>query len=192
VVGKVTHGERMDLPEKFEEHFLAAYLVAVERCDTVRLQVSHTERKHAQLAALGYSSKARKYVGCDVLDWFDNWWPREMSRDKVLPKLQERVELFSRRVSLEELGKRAKTSPRKRFVFFGFGSLSSRLLAALPAIGSEADVKTETIHGESLRTVTRSLAAFSLSPEAPSDNHFVRSVRLLADSSTPPRLAGDS
>lgn len=183
------HTENMGTPEAFEEHFLVAYLVAVEMCDVVRQQVPHLERRHAILAAMGYSSKDRKYVGCDVLDWFDRWWPEKMNPEKVLPKLKERVDLFSRRVSLEEVGRRSKVPPRMRFVFFGFESLSSRLLLALPAVGTEAGVETETLHGDGLRSAVQSTAAFSLSRVAPGDNHFVRSVRLLADSGWGPEAA---
>lgn len=185
----MTRTEKIDPPESFEEQFLAAYLVAVEKCDVVRHQVPSMERKHANLAALGYSSKTRKYVGCDVLDWLDGSWPPEMKSDKVLPKLRERVELFGRRITLEELGRRARTSPRKRFAFFGFGPLSPRLLAALPAVGSEAGVETETFHGESLWEVARSVAALSVSPEAPDANPFVRSVRLLTHAGWRPGIA---
>ena len=181
--------EDSDLPETFEEHFLVVYLVAVEKYDVIRHQVPHPERKHANLAALGYSSKNRKYVGCDVLDWFDRWWPEKMNPEKVRPKLRERVDLFSRRVSLEEVGRRSKVPPRMRFIFFGFGSLSSRLLVALPAVGTEAGVETETLHGDGLRSAVQSTAAFSLSRVAPGDNHFVRSVRLLADSGWGPGAA---
>ncbi len=182
----VTEEEKQDEPESFEEHFLAAYLVAVEKCDIVRHEVPHMERKHAPLAALGYSTRARKYVGCDVLDWFDRGWPSEMNPNKVLPKLRERVELFSRRVSLEEVGRRAKSTPRQRFVFFGFGSLSPRLLAALPAVGSDTDVETEVVREGRLQEVARSVSAFSLLPKAPLRNHFVRSVRLLAEAGWSP------
>ena len=181
--------EKMNAPESFEEHFLAAYLVGVEKCDVVRLQLPHLERKHANLAALGYSSKRRSYVGCDVLDWFDRWWPEEMNPDKVLPKLRERVDLFSRRVSLEEVERRSKIPPRKRFVFLGFDSLAPRLLVALPALGTVEGVQTETLYGEGLRAVVRSVATFSLSQTAPGDNHFVRSVRLLADSGWGPEAS---
>ncbi len=185
----VTEEEQQDEPESFEEHFLAAYLLAVEKCDIVRHEVPHMERKHAPLAALGYSTKARKYVGCDVLDWFDRWWPSEMNPSKVLPKLRERVELFSRRVSLEEIGGRAKSPPRQRFVFFGFGPLSPRLLAALPAVGSDTDVETKVVREGRLQEVARSVSAFSLLPKAPQRNYFVRSVRLLAEAGWGPGIA---
>ena len=186
----VTEEEKPDEPESFEEHFLAAYLAAVEKCDIIRHEVPHMERKHAPLAAVGYSTRSRKYVGCDVLDWFDRWWPSEMNPSKVLPKLRERVELFSRRVSLEEIGRRAKSPPKQRFVFFGFGPLSRRLLAALPGI--ETAMEVQVVREERLREVARSVGTFSLSTEAPQDNHFVRAVRLLSESGWGPGITSST
>lgn len=188
----VTEEDNQDEPESFEEHFLAAYLVAVEKCDIVRHEVPHMERKHAPLAALGYSTRARKYVGCDVLDWVDRWWPSGMNPNKVLPKLRERVELFSRRVLLEEIGGRAKSTPKQRFVFFGFGPPSPRLLAALPVIGSDTGVETDVVREGRLQEVARSVSAFSLLPKAPQRNHFVRSVRLLAEAGWGPGIASST
>ena len=40
----VTEEEKPDEPESFEEHFLAAYLAAVEKCDVIRHEVPHMER----------------------------------------------------------------------------------------------------------------------------------------------------
>jgi hypothetical protein len=181
--------EASDLPEAFEEHFLAGYLQGVEGCEVVRHRVPHAEGKHASLAALGYSPRGPKYVGCDVLDWFDRWWPPEMNPSKVLPKLEERVALFRRRVSVEEAMEAKKGTPRMRFVFFGFGPLSPRLIAAIPRLGSSPDVETEWIHGERLLQVARKVAVFSLSRDAPPENHFVRSARLLAESGWSPEVA---
>ncbi len=190
----MTEARIVDEPRSFEEHFLAAYLVAVERSEEVHLQVPHQQSKHANMAALGYSPHRGTWVGCDVLDWFDSGWPKEMDPAKVLPKLRERVELFHSRVSLEQALKRAKTTPRERFVFVGFGRLSPRLFAALPGVSEgvvmEPDpptfpqgtvVEVLPLCGEPLREAARVLGTFSLSPEAPEKNHFVRAARLLAE-----------
>ena len=177
----------------FEEYFLSAYLVAVERCEEVHLQVPHQQSKHANMVALGYSPHRRTWVGCDVLDWFDSWWPKEMNPSRVLPKLRERVQLFHGRVGLEEVMKGTKTTPKERYVFAGFGRLSPRMVAATPGISEGvtmdpdppvfpqgATVEVRLLYGERLQESARALGIFSLSSEAPEENHFVRAARLLA------------
>jgi hypothetical protein len=115
----MTAGDKLDAPGAFEEHFLAAYLVAIERCEEVRLQVPHQRSRHVDAAAVGYSPARRTWVGCDVLDWLDLSWPKEMNPAKVQPKLRERVELFQSYVSLAETLSRRKTVPKLRYVFAG-------------------------------------------------------------------------
>lgn len=193
----------MDEPGSFEEHFLAAYLVAVERCEEAHLQVPHQQSRHANMAALGYSPHRKVWVGFDVLDWFDSGWPKEMNPAKVLPKLIERVELFHGRVALEEALKGTKTTPKLRYVFAGFDRLSPRVVAALPGLSEgvvvEGDIppmagKTTVevvgLYGERLQEAARALATFSLSGEAPADNHFVRAARLIAEAGWGPEKHG--
>ena len=184
----------LDEAQAFEEHFLVAYLLGIERCEEVRLRVPLRGTKHPSLAAVGYSPRKRAWVGCDVLDWCDGWWPKEMNPEKVVPKLRERVALFGDHAALAEAMSRRSTVPKLRFLFAGLGKLSPRIITAVPALGGsvtvggavppmsgEFRVEVLGLYGARLQDVTRALGAFALTAEAPEGNHFVRAARLLAE-----------
>ena len=170
-----------DRPVSFEEHFIAAYLVAMEGCDTVLHNVRHSERKHPSIAALGFASATRRYIGCDVLDWVDTWWPMEMNQAKVLPKLRERVKLFREMIPFKDSLRNdaADAPPQARYIFFSFSSPSSRILRALQSIENDAEVLIFSI--DRVKDLARALAGHFASTDTLHDNHFVRTVRLLAD-----------
>ena len=172
---------KTDRAVTFEEHFLAAYLVGMEGCDAVLHNVRHFERKHPDIAAVGFSSTTHRYVGCDVLDWIDTWWPAEMNQAKVLPKLQERVKLFREMIPVMDLlrnGPRG-SQPQSCYIFFSFSLPSRRIQLVLPSLEQENGVRV--FGTNKVKELARTLAEYFASTDVLHNNHFARTVQLLAD-----------
>lgn len=172
---------KTDRAVTFEEHFLAAYLVGMEGCDAVLHNVRHFERKHPDIAAVGFSSTTHRYVGCDVLDWIDTWWPAEMNQAKVLPKLQERVKLFREMIPVMDLlrnGPRG-SQPQSSYIFFSFSRPSRRIQMVLPSLEQENGVRV--FGTNKVKELARTLAEYFASTDVLHNNHFARTVQLLAD-----------
>ena len=181
VAGNALECIQTDRAVSFEQHFIAAYLVAVERCNVVMHNMRHLESKHPDIVTVGYSSAAHRYIGCDVLDWMDTWWPLEMNQTKVLPKLQERVRLFREMIPLKDSlrNEHADAKPQTRYIFFSFSSPSGRISRVLQSVGNDAGVHVfSTVQ---VRSLAKALAEFFASTDLLPDNHFARAVRLLAD-----------
>ena len=172
---------KTDRAVTFEEHFLAAYLVGMEGCDAVLHNARHFKRKHPDIAAVGFSSTTHRYVGCDVLDWIDTWWPAEMNQAKVLPKLQERVKLFREMIPVMDLlrnGPRG-SQPQSCYIFFSFSLPSRRIQMVIPSLEQENEVRVFSVNR--VKELARTLADYFASTDVLHDNHFARTVQLLAD-----------
>ncbi len=181
VAGNALECIQTDHAISFEQHFIAAYLVAMERCNVVQHNMRHLESKHPDIVTVGYSSATHRYIGCDVLDWMDTWWPLEMNRTKVLPKLQERVRLFRAMIPLKDSlrNEHADAKPQTRYIFFSFSSPSDRIRRVLQSIGNDAGV--HIFSAVQVKNLAKALAGFFASTDLLPDNHFARAVRLLAD-----------
>ncbi len=157
-----------------EEHFLQAYVATVHGCVLIKSKVPVGKSKHALMPVLGVAFKPAQVVGCDILDWLDAGWPKEMNPSKVIAKVRERGDLFRDRMELRYPG------VGRRYMLFAFHPLSKRVKNALPSImamdvGSAVGVVEGDLLNLAVEKVVKRISDVDFGP----GNHFIETVELL-------------